>query len=341
MTPRLRAPDDHELDAAWEVVSSTLDPTPLLATDLPTPFGDLPSWLKIETLQPTGAFKVRGALAALRTLPPGSRAVSASAGNHALGMAWASNETGVPVTVVTPENASAAKVAVLEAMTRRPGSQVTLTQHGLSYEEAETYARGLTATNPDATYVSAYSDYAVIAGQATIGRELDKTFPPDEPLTVVTPLGGGGLASGLTRWAEPRADTHIVAVEAERSRAASTAAAAGRVVAVQVDDTMADGLAGNLEQGSPTPTVLGQAAADGRVAFRAVSEEELGAAIRWLFRTHGLVAEGAGAAAVAAVLAGKVSAGDPPPPGHLVVLVTGRNITAERYAQVLEAAPRL
>lgn len=341
MTPRLRAPDRHELEAAWDVVSSTLDPTPLLATDLPSPFGDLASWLKVETLQPTGAFKVRGALAALRTLPAGTRAVSASAGNHALGMAWASNETGVPVTVVTPQNASAAKITVLEAMTRRPGSQVTLTQHGLSYDEAETYARGLAATDPDACYVSAYSDYAVIAGQATVGRELDRTFPPDEPLTVVAPLGGGGLASGLALWAGPRPHTHIVAVEAERSMAASTAAAAGRIVPVTVGDTIADGLAGNLEPGSPTPAVLGEGAEAGRVGFAAVSEEELGAAVRWLFRAHGLVAEGAGAAGVAAVLAGKPATSGVSPSAPLVVLITGRNITAERYARILEAAPAL
>jgi threonine dehydratase len=281
-------------------------------------------------MQPTGSFKVRGAVAALRTLTPGRRAVSASAGNHALGMAWAATRLGVPVTVVTPGNASPAKLAALDRFTRLPSSPVTLLRHGVSYDQAEVYARGLVATDPASIYVSAYSDYAVIAGASTAGRELEATSPPDEPVTVVACLGGGGLASGLALWAAARGRTRLVAAESAASRAVSSAVSAGQRVEVTVGPTIADGLTGNLEEGSPTPAILAEAVARETASIVAVTDDELGAAMRWLYVNHGLVAEGAGAAAVAAVLAGRVHV-----TGRLVVLVTGRNVTTETYAQVL------
>jgi threonine dehydratase len=318
------------MEGAWEAVSGTLEATPLLATDLPTPLGPVAGWLKLETFQPTGSFKVRGALAALRTLPAGRRAVSASAGNHALGMAWAATRLGVPVTVVTARNASAAKLDELGAFTRTPSSPVTVVQHGLSYEEAEAYARGIVATDPDATYISAYSDYAVIAGASTVGREIESSSPPDEPVTVVAGLGGGGLVSGLSLWGARRGHTRVIGVEATQSPAVSAAVGAGRRVDVTVGATIADGLAGNLEVGCPTPEILGPAVAAAMTELTAATEEQLRAAMRWCYGTHGLVVEGAGAAGVAAVISGRVRA-----TGRLVVLVTGRNISAKTYAEVI------
>jgi len=328
---RLRRPDATELEAAWRAVSDGLDVTPLLAADVPTPLGSVAGWLKLETFQPTGSFKVRGALAALRTLPPGRRAVSASAGNHALGMAWAATRLGLPVTVITARNASATKREDLAAFTRAPASPVTVVEHGLSYEEAEAFARGIVATDPDATYISAYSDHAVIAGAATIGKELESSSPPDEPVTVVVCLGGGGLASGVSLWGTARGHTRIVAAGAALSPAVSAAVDAGQRVEVGVGATLADGLAGNLEAGCPTPGILGEAVAAGTAEITSVTEDELRVAMRWLYRAHGLVVEGAGAAAVAAVMAGRVRW-----TGRLVALVTGRNVTAETYAGVID-----
>ncbi len=335
-TSRLGRPDAGELDAAWDAVTAALEATPVVATDLPSPLGAVPAWLKLETTQPTGSFKVRGAIAALQTLPQGARAVSASAGNHALGMAWAATRLGVPVTVVTAENASALKLAALDELVRAARSPVSLVRHGLSYDEAESCARGIVATEPDAEYISAYSDRGVIAGQATIGRELDGTAPDDEPLTVVASLGGGGLTSGLSLWAATREHTRVVAVETESSMAASAAVAAGRRVDVTVGDTIADGLAGNLEEGGPTPEILGAAVAAGTAEILAVSEDQIKAAMRWLFTNHGLVAEGAGAAPLAAVLAGRFH----PTAGRVVVVITGRNVSADTYAQVLSEGIR-
>ncbi len=147
-------------------------------------------------------------------------------------------------------------------------------------------------------------------------------------MTVVVPAGGGGLLAGVALWAAGRPGVRVVGVEAAASRALSAAAAAGRVVAVPVGATLADGLAGNLEQGSVTPALVA-----GRVRFAAVSEAEIEAAVRFLALDCGLVVEGAGAVGVAALLAGRV-----PAAGQVVVLLTGRNIDPATLARVLTAA---
>jgi threonine dehydratase len=307
------APTAGDLDAAWEVVTARLAPTPLVAAP---GLGD-GVHLKLETLQPTGTFKVRGGLAALSRIGRDAPVVTASAGNAGLGIAWAASVLGVHATVVVAETASPAKVAALRAL------PVGLVEHGADYDAAEAHALSL-----DGAYVSSYNDTGVIAGQATLGRELDTQLPG--PVTVVAPLGGGSLASGLGLWAAGRDGARVIGVEAERSPAFATALAAGEITPFTVGDTLADGLAGNLEPGSVTfPLVRAHVA-----AVTQVSEPEIAEAIRFLARAHGIVAEGAGATAAAAVLAGRVEPGDAP----LVVVVSGRNITLARLAAVLGAA---
>jgi threonine dehydratase len=305
------APSHADLDAAWDVVRAQLAPTPLV----PAPALGAQVWLKLETLQPTGSFKVRGALAALTRLGAGEPVVTGSAGNAGLGIAWAASVLGVPATVVVAETASPAKLAALAAL------PVTLVRHGDDYDAVEAHALSL-----DGTYVSSYNDTGVIAGQATLGREL-----PDGPLTVVAPLGGGSLASGLGLWATRRGDgARVVGIEAERSPAFTTALAAGEITPFEVGDTLADGLAGNLEPGSVTFGLV----RDHVAAVAQASEAEIAEGIRFLARAHGIVAEGAGAIGVAAVLAGRVEPGDDP----VVVVVSGRNIALPRLAEVLAAA---
>jgi threonine dehydratase len=272
--------------------------------------------LKLETFQPTGSFKVRGALAAIARLPQDRRAVTASAGNHGLGVAWASARLGRRATVVVPEHSSQPKVDALRTY------PIELIECGADYEAAERNALEL-ASLDGAAFVSPYNDPDVIAGQATIGRELDSQVMGE--ITVVAPVGGGGLLAGLGLWAQSRAGVHIAGVESAESRALSSAVAAGRILTVPVGETIADGLAGNLEPGSVTPGLVAGA------ELVAVDDDELRAAICWLFARHGLVAEGSGAAGVAAVLGRKVEIS-----GELVVVVTGRNIAAERYAAILQ-----
>lgn len=300
-------PDAGDLAAARTVVAAHLAPTPLIDSEL------VGGSLKLETLQPTGAFKVRGALAALSRLPAGERAVTASAGNHGLGVAWAAGALDRPATVVVAQNASPAKIEALRA------TGVDLVLHGRGYDDAEAHALSLAGT-----FVSAYNDRDVIAGQATIGSEL-----PHGPLCVVAPAGGGGLLSGLAAWAAERGDVRVVGVEAVVSPALSAAVAAGEVVQVSVGETLADGLAGNLEPGSVT--VAGVA----DVELVSVGEDELADAMRALARHHGLVVEGAAAAGVAAVRAGRVK---PRAGERLVVVLTGRNVALDVLADVLRTA---
>jgi threonine dehydratase len=305
-------PSRDDLDAAWALVGERLAPTPLV----PAPALGDDMHLKLETLQPTGSFKVRGGLAAL-SRAGGGPVITASAGNAGLGIAWAAAALGVSATVVVAETASPAKVAALEAL------PVTLIRHGAGYDEAEEHALALAVDGM--TYVSSYNDTGVIAGQSTIGRELDDQLPG--PLTVASPLGGGSLSSGLGLWAAGREAARVVAVEAERSPAFSTALAAGAITPIEVGDTLADGLAGNIEPGAVTFELVREHVA----AVASVTEPEIEEAIRFLARAHGIVAEGAGAAAVAAVMAGRVVHEE----GTLVVVVTGRNIALPRLAEVL------
>jgi threonine dehydratase len=272
--------------------------------------------LKVETALPTGSFKVRGAIEALSRLDPGQHVVTASAGNHALGIAYAAAALGLRATVVCAVNASEAKLVALRDL------PVELVLHGGSFDDAERHALGL--AQGDVRYVSAYNDPDVIAGAGTIGLELLAEL--SGPLTIVCPAGGGGLVSGVALAVSERPAVSVVAVEAEASRGLSTAVTLGRVTAVEVGATVADGLAGNLEPGSVTVD-LARRHVD---SFLAVDEEEIARAVRYLSREHGLVVEGAGAVAVAAVMAGKLR-----PHGRTVCLVTGRNIAPELHARLL------
>ena len=309
------APSPADLDAAWTVVSQRLETTPLI----PAPVLGEDVHLKLETLQPTGSFKVRGALAAL-SRAGGEPVITASAGNAGLGIAWAAAALGVHATVVVAETASRAKVATLQAL------PVTLVRHGAGYDAAEAHALELAAQG--ATYISPYNDTGVIAGQSTIGRELDAQLPAAP--TVACPIGGGGLASGLGLWAAGRPGARVVGVEAERSPTFASALAAGEITPIDVGETLADGLAGNIEPGAVTFELV----RDHVAAVASVSEPAIEEAIRFLARAHGIVAEGAGAAAVAAVMTGRAARG----PGPLVAIVTGRNIALERLAAVLSEA---
>jgi threonine dehydratase len=280
------------------------------------------SVLAIDTFQATGSFKIRGALAALSPLGAGSSVVTASAGNHGLAVAHAASLLDVDATVVVPENASSAKLAAFD------GYRAALVRHGQSYDEAE--RRALRLATGSRRYVSAYNDRLVIAGQGTIGVELLKRI--EGSLTILCPLGGGGLASGVALWATQRAGVRVVGVEVEASQAVSRSVAKGKVVRVALEQTLADGLAGNLEPGSITVDLVR------RYVERIVSvcEQEVEQAMRFLVSEHGLIAEGAGAVGVAAMLAGKVQG----EPGRTVALLTGRNVAADVLSRVLRGKAR-
>jgi threonine dehydratase len=315
-TPRsVRVPTVADLGPAWTVVSRHLPPTPV---DVPSE-GEEPI-LKMESLQPTGSFKVRGALNALGRLDPGVPVVTASAGNHGLGVAYAARLLGRRATVVVSTKASPAKTRRLRAL------GIDLVQVGETFDEAEGHALGL--ARQGAYYMSGYNDPDVIAGQATIGFELDQQL--DGELTVVCSIGGGGLASGLGLWASTRPHTRIIGVEADASTAVSATVRAGHDVTVEIGDTLADGMAGNIEPGCVTPGLIASHVSE----LITVDEEEIRAGMRYLVAERGYVAEGAGATAVAAIIAGKVAS-----QGRTVAIVSGRNVTMPTLASVLGATP--
>lgn len=308
-------PQRADVAAAVGRVAPFLDPTPLAAS--PSLGDDV--LLKLETSQPTGSFKVRGALAALSALAADEHVVAASAGNHALGVAFAAEQLGLAATVVCAESASPAKLAALEAF------PVELVRFGRTYDEAERHA--LSLSEAGRRFVSAYNDPLVVAGGGTLAVELVERVAA--PFTVVCPVGGGGLVAGVALWAAGCSGVRVIGVESESSPTMRAALDAGVIVQLEDAPTLADGLAGNIEPGSITFELVRRHVED----VVLVSEREIAAAMRRLHRDHGLVVEGAGAVAVAAIASGRVRAD-----GTTVALVTGGNVAPELFAQVLASA---
>ena len=287
-----------------------LEPTPLIASPA------LGIQLKLETVQPTGSFKVRGAFAALTRLDEGTAVVTASAGNHGLGVAYAAETLELHATVVCAETASPAKVERLR------GFPIDLVLHGESYDDAESHALAL--ARESGQYISAYNDPCVIAGAGVIGVELLAEL--DGPFTVVTPLGGGGLASGVALAAKSRPGVRVIGVQSSASPTFRVALDAGRVVRVELLPSLADGLSGNLESG----TITFELVRDHVDEVIVTSEDDVANGMRYLYREHGIVAEGAGAIGVGAVLAGLIPTQDP-----VVCTITGRNVHEDTLARVL------
>jgi threonine dehydratase len=279
--------------------------------------------LKLECYQPTGSFKVRGALAAVAHLDADNRArgvITASAGNHGLGVAYAAARAGVDATVVVPDGASPAKVA---ALGRFP---ITLLRGGPSYDTAERKARSLSADS-GAPFISPYNDLWVMAGQGTIAVELLEDMPHLD--VVLVPVGGGGMISGIGAWLKAvRPGIRVVGLQSQASPSMEVGLRAGRLVEIPIVPTLADGLAANIEPGSMTFT-LAQQVVDEIVL---VTEEEIADAIRQSFHELHLGLEGSAVVGIAAILAERVSsiAGK-----NVAVLVTGRNIAAERLCELL------
>jgi threonine dehydratase len=302
------------LAEAQTVVQTYLDRTPLVRVDLGG--FDPPTYLKLESLQPTGSFKVRGALAAVATAARDGRpVVTASAGNHGLGVAFAATRLNARATVVVPENASTAKVEALRRF------DIDLLLVGDRYDAAEQAALRI-AEQTNAEFISAYTHPDVIAGQATVVGEVAEQVVG--PFRIVVPVGGGGLAAGTALGAPARAS--VIGVEAQASRAVSASMRAGRVIDVDVEPTIADGLAGNIAADTITPRILSQHS----VHVTAADEAAIRVAVRELALRHGIVAEGSAAVGIAAAAAGNIPADLP-----TVFVITGRNIAANRLVGLL------
>ncbi len=266
--------------------------------------------MKAENLQRTGSFKIRGAVNRVALLGPAEReagVVAASAGNHGQAVAWAAREAGVKATIYMPQDAPMAKVDA----TKSYGAEVVLAGEG--FDEASTAARELEEAG--ATFVHAFEDEGVIAGQGTIGLELAEQL--DESCVLVVPVGGGGLAAGIAiALKELRPEIRIVGVQA-----AACAPLAGTDT---IGFTIADGIAVK-RPGELTSGILDDLLDD----LVTVSDDEIAHAIVLLLERVKLTVEGAGAASVAAVLAGRVSGTEP-----ACALLSGGNIDASLLMEV-------
>jgi threonine dehydratase len=318
-------PTIEDIHAARGRLASRLPDSPLIrARDLEAVGHlDAPLLLKIETLQPTHSFKIRGALNAVLTLAgndDGRRnVITASAGNHGAALAWAGREVGLPVTVITPRTAPGTK---LEAISR---AGARLIADAATYDDAERLAFDMVRDGAG-LYVSPYNDAAIMAGAGTIALEILESDPRVE--RVLVPLGGGGLLGGIAvalKALAPRVE--LGGVEAAASPVFTTSLAAGAITTVAVGPTLADGLAGNLEPGSATFSIVRRLV--DRVV--AVGEPALRTAIRDLAVHERLVAEGAGVAALAAVLDGTV----PLRGRRTVVVISGGNIDTRALIGIL------
>ena len=283
-------------------------------------------YLKLECEQITGSFKLRGAYNALASLPPDVRArgvVAASAGNHGLGVAYSARELGIPATLYIPSTAPAVKRDGIAAL----GATIDATSP--DYDHA--LARALVhAQREGIPFVSATQDLDVVAGQGTAALEILEELRSLR--TVLVPVGGAGLLGGfgsLLRAAAP--DVRIVGVQGTRSAAMALSLEAGKVVHVPHEITLADGLAGDIDEFAFD---IGKHALD---LLAIVTEEEIEKAIAWLYTEEGLVVEGSGAVGVAALLQKKVYK----PGGPVVVVLSGGNIDPARHAAIVAAhAPR-
>ncbi len=278
-------------------------------------------FLKLENLQKTGAFKIRGALYALLRTSPGQRAsgvVTASAGNHGQGVAYAAKLLGVPATVVVPHGVPLAKLTAIQ----RAGAEAVLA--GETYDEAHAAALEIAADRMR-TYVHAFDDDHVIAGQGTVALELLADVPDLD--TVVVPVGGGGLIAGIALVASAHAPRpRIVGVQAAGASAFAESFAAGSVVE-RPAATIADGIA--VRRPAERTVGIVRKLVDDVIT---VSDEAIARAIVVLLERTKLLAEGAGAAALAAVLETDGRVG-----GRRVgVVVSGGNIDPNLLGKALQ-----
>jgi threonine dehydratase len=280
-------------------------------------------YAKLENLQRTGSFKDRGSLNRILDLSPEERArgvVTASAGNHAQAVAYHSQRLGIPASVVMPEATPLIKVA----NARRFGARITF--RGATLSDAMVEARRI-EEEEGSVLVHAFDDDRVIAGQGTIGLELLEQAPDFE--TLVVPIGGGGLLSGIaTAVRSARPDVRIIGVEAEAAASALASRRAGRVVKIETGQTIADGIA-TKQIGERTFPILERFVDD----IVTVSEEQIASAVHLLLERAKLAAEGAGAAPLAALLGNRIAleANE-----RVMFVLSGGNIDINMIARIID-----
>ena len=312
----LAAPTIESIRAARDRIAGTALRTPLVAIELADRHE--PVWLKLENLQPIGSFKLRGAANAMATAGAGALAhgvYTASAGNMAQGVAWCARKLGVPCQVVVPDRAPETKRAAIE----RLGGRVIPVPFDRWWQTlADRSYPGLSGT-----FIHPFADTAVMAGNGTIALELLDDLAAID--VVVVPFGGGGLCCGIAaaiRSQHP--DTRICAVEVDTAAPLTASRAAGHPVRITREASFVDGI-GAAEVSAEIWPLAAQLIDE----VVAVSPAQIAGAIRFLAERGHIVAEGAGAAPLAAVMSGAVAG------RRVVCIISGGNLEPDTFAAIL------
>ena len=312
----MHLPTDADIAAARANIAGVARRTPLWRLDVDVPGTNI--FLKLENLQPLGSFKIRAAVNAMKSKDPAllrGGVIGASAGNFGQGLAMVARRMGIPATIVAPDGAAKAKTDALEAMgakvIRIPFAdwwQVLLTRR---FEDV------------DGVFFHPVAEPTVVAGNATIAAEILEDLSDID--AVVVPFGGGGLISGIgsvMRRMKPGA--RMLAVEAETAQPLAAALAAGGPVKVQHSPSFVDGIGSGIVLDEMWPLIR-ESVDQALSVFLA----EIADAIRLLAAKQHVIAEGAGAASVAAALSGRAGK------GNIVCIISGGNIDATRLAAIL------
>jgi threonine dehydratase len=324
--------DLEAVRAARQRIAPYVRRTPLVASTWLSELAGADIRLKLESLQVTQAFKARGAFNAALTIRERAnsrdgdggggempRLVTASTGNHGRALATAARAAGLSCTVFAPSGTPATKQNAIRAA----GAELRTDYPG--YDEAEAEALAF-ASRDGAVYVSPYNDPLIIAGTGTIGLEIHDDYPNFD--TILVPIGGGGLISGIATAVKAlHSDVRVIGVEAARNPVFHTMRTKGPDATLDIRPTLADALGGNVEQGSITIDIV-QRLVDEIVL---VEEDAIAAAIGALVENDRVVTEGAGAIAAAAIASKRVDIAG----RKVAVLVTGGNIDRAKLAALL------
>lgn len=311
----------ERIGEAERLIRPHIRETPLVQSLALTETTGVEVWLKCENLQVTGSFKVRGATNRLLTLPADARragVVAASSGNHGIAVAHAGRTSGIPVTVYVPDFASSAKVA---AMRRLGANVVAFGTDGLDTE----FEARRKAQSQGRVYVSPYNDLAVVAGQGTVGVELDKQLAGIE--VVIVAVGGGGLIAGIAAFLKHRhPGIRIVGAQPANSKVMIESIRAGQVVEIPSLPTLSDGTAGGIEADTVTFSYC-RSLVDEWVE---VEEADIARAMRHAIEVEHLLIEGSAGVALAALSMLRT-----PARGRAIVVLCGANVSAARLREVL------
>ncbi|MBE1508034.1 threonine dehydratase [Rhizobium viscosum] len=314
-----------DIERAAARIAGRVRRTPLVYSGTLSERTGQPVHLKLETRQPIGAFKLRGAMNAILSLDDAARTcglITASTGNHGRAVAYAARELGVPATICMSSLVPPNKVEAIRAL----GAEIRVV--GRSQDDAQVEAERLTESR-GLTPIPPFDDANVVAGQGTIGLEIMEALP--DLATVLVPLSGGGLAGGIAVAVKAlKPGVRVVGISMERGAAMHAAIAAGKPVAIREEETLADSLGGGVGLSNHVTFTLCRDLLDDILLL---TEDEIAEGIRHAARQEDMTVEGAGAVGIAAILADKIALSGP-----TAVIISGGNIDPTLHQRIVAEA---